>query len=355
VSSGAPRRRQDAASDWTRRPEGGGRFAIWLIRSIARHLGRVPARVLLFPITLYFLIMRGPERRASRDYLGRVLGRPASWRDVARHIHTFASTILDRVFLLGGKMERYDIRAEGLEELDARLDRGQGMLVFGSHHGSFDALRALSLRRPDARVRVVLDTGHNPALTQLLDALNPEMARNVIDAGQDGPSIVLAIKQATDEGAVVAVLVDRVRPGEPVIRAPFLGEPAAFPVAPWLIAAALELPVVLAFGLYRGGARYDLVFEPFSAGLAIPRHNRARVLPGLVQRYAQRLEARVRSAPYNWFNFYDFWHADDAQTEQHAATPGLAGMAADDSAGNGGNGGDTHAGARRRAIVRRSA
>jgi predicted LPLAT superfamily acyltransferase len=259
------------------------------------------------------------------------------------------------VFLLSGQLHRFDIRITGLDAVHERLDAGRGLLLFGSHLGSFDALRVLAATRPDLKVRVVLDKGHNPAVTQLLDALNPEIARTVIDAGSDGPSIVLAIKQATDEGAVVAVLVDRVRPGEPVIRAPFLGEPAAFPVAPWLIAAALELPVVLAFGLYRGGARYDLVFEPFSAGLAIPRHNRARVLPGLVQRYAQRLEARVRSAPYNWFNFYDFWHADDAQTEQHAATPGLAGMAADDSAGNGDNGGDTHAGARRRAIARRSA
>ncbi len=69
---------------------------------------------------------------------------------------------------------------------------------------------------------------------------------------------MLAIKQATDAGALVALLVDRARPGEPSLPAPFLGVPAPFPVAPWLIAAALKVPVVLAFGLYRGGNRYDL-------------------------------------------------------------------------------------------------
>jgi predicted LPLAT superfamily acyltransferase len=26
-----------------------------------------------------------------------------------------------------------------------------------------------------------------------------------------------------------------------------------------------------------------------------------------LKRYAQRLEHYCRMAPYNWFNFYDFW------------------------------------------------
>ena len=68
-------------------------------------------------------------------------------------------------------------------------------------------------------MRVVLDKGHNPAMTQLLDALNPEIAATVIDAGQDGPSIVLAIQQAIAEGALVALLVDRAQPGEAALPA----------------------------------------------------------------------------------------------------------------------------------------
>jgi predicted LPLAT superfamily acyltransferase len=210
---------------------------------------------------------------------------------------------------LGG----FDVRVTGLPELHEVLDRGQGALLFGSHLGSFEVMRVLAQQRPDYKIRVVLDKGHNPAMTQLLDALNPEIAAGVIDAGQDGPSIAMAIKQATDEGALVALLVDRAAPGEPSTSASFLGASAQFPTAPWLIAAALKLPVVLGFGLYRGGSHYDLVFETFSEGVAIERHNRPAILAALVQRYAERLQAHTRSAPYNWFNFYDFWHADDPQ------------------------------------------
>jgi len=300
------------SADWKQRPEGGSWFAILAIRTIARHGGRMFARLLLYPITLYFLLVRGPERRASLDYLTRVLPRAPRWFDAARHLHTFSSTILDRVFLLSGQLQRFDIRVNGLDEVHAQLDKGQGLLMFGSHLGSFEVMRVLARQRPQMQVRVVLDKAHNPAMTQLLDALNPEIARTVIDAGQDGPSIVLAIKQATDEGALVALLVDRARPGEPWLPAPLLGTPAPFPTAPWLIAAALKVPVVLAFGLYRGGNRYDLAFEVFSPGLTIDRHNRSERVAELVATYARRLEHHARSAPYNWFNFYDFWHANDA-------------------------------------------
>ncbi len=311
-------------ADWKQRPEGGGLFAIWLIRSIARHLGRRLARVLLLPITLYFLIVRGPERSASRAYLTRALGRPAGLWDAARHIHCFAATLVDRVMLLSGQLQQFDVGIHGVEAIHERLDSGRGLLLFGSHLGSFEVLRVLARRRPEYVIRVVLDKGHNPAMTQLLDALNPTIAAGVIDAAQDGPSLMLAIKQAVEDGALVALLVDRNQPGESSLPASFLGRSAQFPTAPWLIAAVLQVPVFLAFGLYRGGNRYDLMFEPFSEGLPIPRPQRAQALAALIQRYAVRLENHARQAPYNWFNFYDFWTADDANPDPTLAAPPLA-------------------------------
>ena len=54
------------STQWKQRPEGGSRLALWLIRSISRYGGRGIARLLLWPITLYFMIRRAPERAASR-------------------------------------------------------------------------------------------------------------------------------------------------------------------------------------------------------------------------------------------------------------------------------------------------
>lgn len=302
------------SADWRRRPEGGGRFALRLVRAIASHGGRPLARLLLYPITAYFLFRRGPERRASIAFLGRALGRPAGLFDGARHVHTFAATILDRVFLLEGKESRFRIEARGLDVLEARLAEGRGVLLFGSHLGSFEAMRVLSRRRPGLKLQVVLDKAHSRVLTQILDALAPEIAAGVIDAGQDGPALMLQIQQAAAEGALVALLVDRSVPGQPVLQVPFLGAPAPFPMAPWLMAAVLRLPVVLGFGLYHGGNRYSLEFEDFCDPIEVPRSERAAAIESLIRRYAARLEHHARQAPYNWFNFYDFWHVDEPQT-----------------------------------------
>lgn len=304
---------------WQSRPEGGGRFAIWLIRSIALYGGRRVGRLCLYPITLYFFIRRGPERQASREYLQRVFGRPATNWQVLKHIHCFAATILDRIFLLSRGEQPFQIETEGLDLLDERVARGHGVLLLGSHQGSFEALRAIGARRPGMSLRVVLDKQKTPAMTELLEALAPEVGHCVIDAAQDGTSIALAMAEACASGALVAMLADRGRGHEVLRRAELLGSPAPFPISPWLLAHTLKVPVVLCFGLYLGGNRYRLIFEPFSERVDIARHDRGPALDALLTRYAQRLEHHIHAAPYNWFNFYDFWQ--DAPVAAEPASP----------------------------------
>ena len=308
-----------AKEHWHSRPEGGGPFAMWLIRTIALHGGRRLARLFLYPITLYFYLRRAPERLASRQYLQRVFGRPATRLQVFRHLHNYAATSLDRIFLLAHGEKAFDIEIEGLDLLEHNVSLGRGMLMLGSHQGSFEALRAVSARRPSIPVRVVLDKQKTPAMTQLLEELAPEVGALVIDASQDGTSIALAMAAACSSGHVVAMLADRGREQDLLHSAPLLGSPAPFPVSPWLLAHSLQVPVVLCFGIYLGGNRYRLIFESFSDRVEIPRQNRGPALDALITRYAQRLEHYIRVAPYNWFNFYDFW-----QTSTEPVNPVVA-------------------------------
>ena len=318
----------DVNPHWTTRPEGGGRFAIWLIRTIGLHCGRPVARAILYPITLYFFLRRPYERRVSYAFLRRATGRRASAWQVLRHIHRFAATILDRLFLLSDRFQRFDVRMHGLEELTARMRPDRGVLLLGSHCGSFEVLRAAAVERPDIKVRVVLDTGHTPALTELLHAINPAIGAAVIDARRPGTDIVLALGEAIGEGALATLLADRARPHEATMIVDFLGAPAAFPVAPFLIGSILKAPVVLCFGMYRGGNRYDVYFEPFAEELVLPRRSRDAGLRAEVQRYATRLEHYVRDDPYNWFNWHDFWNLDGYGDGRAAAGQPVAGVTA---------------------------
>jgi predicted LPLAT superfamily acyltransferase len=305
---------------WIERPEGGTLFGLRFIRSFTLFFGRTAGRVMLVPITLYFFIRRGPERRASRAYLSRILGREATSWEVAKHIYTFATVTLDRVFFLSGKYERFDVRMIGVDCLRERWRWGRGVLVFGAHVGSFDALRAMATLRQDVTLRVVLDVEQNPTLSRVLNTLNPKLAASIINARQEGTTTALAIKEALDERSIVTLLVDRARPGNAVINVDFLGAPAPFPTAPWQLAAALKVPVVLCFGLYMGGNRYDLHFEEFEDTVTLDRKHREAELRRLIERFADRLAHHVRSAPYNWFNFYEFWqmHPPKDPPQRHA-------------------------------------
>jgi len=77
--------------------------------------------------------------------------------------------------------------------------------------------------------------------------------------------------------------------------------------------------VILAFGVYRGGNRYDLHMEVFAERIDLPRGRREEALRDYVQQYATRLEHYARLAPYNWFNFYDYWVKDSAVAAPSAA------------------------------------
>ena len=48
--------------------------------------------------------------------------------------------------------------------------------------------------------------------------------------------------------------------------------------------------------------------------------NDEEALLALIRRYAARLEHHARAAPYNWFNFYDFWGGHEASDTDRAAS-----------------------------------
>ena len=109
------------------------------------------------------------------------------------------------------------------------------------------------------------------------------------------------------EGHLVGILADRGLDGERTLTLPFFGEPARFPVGPFRLATILKRPIVFMTGLYRGGARYDIHFELLAEPGAAEGESVEQAIERTMRRYVARLEHYSRSAPYNWFNFYDFW------------------------------------------------
>ena len=131
------------------------------------------------------------------------------------------------------------------------------------------------------------------------------MAETVINVG--APDAMLLVKDCLDRGGLVGILGDRIVKDDKTVSCCFLGKDARFPAGPMLLASVLKVPVILFFGLYRGGRRYDIYFELFAEQVVLHREGRTQALQQLTQHYVDRLEHYCRTAPYNWFNFYDYW------------------------------------------------
>lgn len=290
---------------WRQQPERGNRTGIRVMVWVSKLLGRRVARALLYPVCVYFLLGTGPARRAIVRFHERVQGRPAGWGELFRHYYAFASTILDRLYFLRTRFDLFDIQFHGLEMLDRELAKGYGCVLLGAHLGSFEVARAVGLFRRQLDIRVLMDEQNAPLMRELIQASNPAVADTVIQIG--GVETMLQVKECLDRGGIIGVMGDRITQEEQTVECTFFDRKARFPAGAMRLAHVVRTPVVLFFGLYRGGNRYEVYLESFSDG-SISQDRRDIDLTKEVQRYAHRLEDVCRRAPDNWFNFYDFWN-----------------------------------------------
>lgn len=305
------------SSHWAGERERGSSALLKAMLWIALRLSRSLSEMLLWPITAWFMATSPAARVASREFLARALGREPHRSEIVRHFFTFACAILDRVFLLAGRLDRFTFSVEGLEHVVARIEQGRGCILVGAHLGSFEAMRALGRRAP-VRIRPAMFRANAGALTSILERLDPELAAQIIDIGR--PDAMLQVRESLDRGDLVAFLADRATDPKRSLAVPFLGVPALFPTGPFRIAAILAVPVVLFHGIRTGRRRYVLHFEPLTDGIAAPARARSEVLRREVGAYVARLEAACRATPFQWFNFYPFWQEADSPRNSPSPT-----------------------------------
>jgi predicted LPLAT superfamily acyltransferase len=294
---------------WLDVPERSNRFWLRTITWIALRLGRSVASFLLYPISAYFVVFSDRTRTASRDFLRRALGRDCGWLDVFRHYHTFACSLLDRIYVFAGQDHRLDLRVHGLEVLEQYAGSGRSCLLVGAHLGGWEIVRAVGRLRRGFRVKALVYGERTPLITGLFRKLNPALFEDIVYMGE--PGSLVGLDEHAREGSLIAILGDRSMHGDKRVRCDFLGEPAWFPEAPALLSRILDVPLVLFVCLHRGDGCYDVWFEHLAEPPRGPRGERDRAVRETMQRYARRLEHYCRLAPYNWFNFHDFWQSDD--------------------------------------------
>ena len=270
-------------------------------------LGRPGGRVLTTFIAAYYTLLSANARRATRDFR-RHLGLETRWRDIYRQVHRFAECILDAFFFMRGKTRFFRVDRNGKEHLARLRDEGQGAILLGAHLGSFHAMREQSGREALPLYPVVF-TKNAARFNQVLEELDPTSKVRLIeiDESEGRMAFMLSIREKLEEGGLVAILGDRVKPGAKAVKVEFLGEETWLPAGPYVLAATLKAPVYFVAGLNRGNGHYELHCIPFAERVVLPRRERQEAIQRYAQQYADLVARFCRDAPDNWFNFFDFW------------------------------------------------
>jgi len=307
----------DPSGRWTRVAERGSLFGMRITVWCYRTFGRRVCLALAHVVVTYFFLTDRTGRAASRDYLARiwsdprgrrVLGRrPGAWQSFL-HYRAFALAIVDRLAIWSGEIDAIDFDAHGIELVDRLAEEGRGALVIGAHLGSFDAMRLLAERK-NTVVNVLMFTDHAQRINRIFRELAPNASARVIAVEPGSVHSVFEIRACLARGELVAILGDRLEAGDRgrTSRVLFLGSPVELPQAPFLLAHLLGYPVFLMLALRVGTNRYVVHAEKLADRVRLSRNTREKDASELLTTYAARLEHYCLEAPYQWFNFFDYW------------------------------------------------
>lgn len=285
--------------NWKEHPEKGNSLVMKLLANASLFFGRRLTRPIIFFITFFYVCFAKTARQASRTYLTNVLGRMPSTLEIYKHFLYFASITHDRLYLLAGSFDAFEITVHGQDAIDLALANECGAMLYGAHFGSFEVVRYAGNERPDLKVSILMYEKNSQKISRIFHKISPELAKTIIPLGTI--ESMLTVRERLSEGHLVGILADRSVNNEAGITRDFLGSPAVFPMAPFKLPKLFDAPALFIAGIYEGANRYRIIFRDLNPEKVI-------LSPELLlANYINALEGLCIAHPFNWFNFYDFW------------------------------------------------
>lgn len=302
-----------AAPHWASIGESSCVLGTWFLYHLHRLCGRWPFRLCLYPVVVYYWATRPLARRASREYLQRIeaahgaIGETPGWRHELRHFLSFAEAMLDKMLALSGRYRFERVRFQGEKPVLDLIAEGQGGVFITAHMGCLELCQAAAECRPGLKLTVLVHTRHAERWNRILDRLNPHSGVRLLQVTEVDFTTAATLQERVAQGEFVAITGDRV-PVTPskTIRLSFFGHDAELPVGPYVLASLLKCPVFL-LACVREGEGHAVHFEQLAERITLPRVTREAAVRGYAGRFVERLEAMLRTAPYEWFNFFPFW------------------------------------------------
>ncbi|MDV4313641.1 acyltransferase [Acinetobacter indicus] len=299
---------------WSAVKERGGMLPLMLMLGFYRLGGRWLCRVILYFVILWYWLFSNTARQASLLYLKKLhhfagaqspfQAEPQLWHSYT-HLMQFGECILDKIEGWLGHIPEQNLKLHGHAHFRSHYQKGVVIVV--SHFGNIELLRAVKAEHPQ-KINVLVYQKHATKFNAFLKILNEHADVNLVSVDELGIETAMILQDKLDQGEWVIVAADRVPvQSDRVQSVAFLGEQALWPQGAWILASLLKAPVLAVF-CYRVDTHFEVHIHQVAEQLNWPRKERLQAMQQTTRQYVQLLEQHCIRAPYQWFNFYNFWN-----------------------------------------------
>jgi len=304
---------------WSSIHEAGTLLGMRTLLAIHRWFGRRAFSIILFPVVIYFIVLRPDARKSSFDFLRthqaffpQQWSQPINSWHVFQHFSQFSETILDKILAWNMLISVEEFEPPNTQALATLIKGSCGQLFIGTHMGNLEFCRSFIQRSHEKTVNILVYDKHSANFVSMMHRINPGSRLNIYQVDEFDVVTVLKLREKISQGEWVFIAGDRtpVTGHQRTASVNFLGRKAQLPIGPYYLAHALACPVNLIFS-YRYNAgntpkiRLDII--PFAEKIVLSRKSRDTELQAHAQKLAVELEKQCQHAPFQWFNFFDFW------------------------------------------------
>lgn len=276
----------------------GGLLGYKIFTFLIRSFGLSTAYFVLNFVAFYFVVFAPKATKGIYHFYRQRLNYSAfkSAVSVYKNYTLFGKTIIDKVAIGSGQRDKFTYTFDGENHL-TEISKTGG-IVFSAHLGNWEIAGHL-LDQRISKTNILMYAEEHEKIKAHLEHVQSENKVNVIAMKNDF-SHIFKLKTALRDKELICVHGDRFLEGSRVVRVPFMGKEASFPLGPFLLASKLNVPIAITFAIRDEKSRaYYLSSTPNLMAGQPPET--------ILKHYVETLERKLIENPLQWFNYYDFW------------------------------------------------
>lgn len=222
---------------------------------------------------------------------------------------------------IGGGSEELDgrIKETGIENLEAALARGKGVLVLTAHLGNWDLLGLWAARR--YRLTIISKELRQPGVNRFWMEARREAGLDIVPARRSYRACLGVLKK----NGLLGFILDQNALAHEGVFVDFFGKPACTRSGLAFLSAHARAPVVPAFMHRKLDGTHQLEILPL---LEPPADREPATLLAATQRYTRIIEDAIRQHPDQWIWMHRRWRTRPPVVERAQPVPGPNGAEA---------------------------